>query len=392
VEVGEAPFELRRHGWGTFLVRADVHLHDTRVLQLEHELRFCPPESFTTFIKPLRAPEASAAALVEEDEHGVVRSTFLFTDGLANVGITCAEDIKKAAEAKLSEMGEHRCQLSTFGFGSDHDANLLQGLAEVTEGGMYSFIESEDKIGAAFGEALGGLLSTTHQNVRLNLNLAPGVSWVKTLSAFSGMPQEGPSGTEVVIQIGDLFAEERRDVLVMLKLPAAEDEGSQKLGTLSAQGWSVCDMRTDKTPTTDIIIKRQEVVDTSAQNYHPQVLRHQCRHVVCEALTAACDACRSGDFERSRKLINDAKEFLSDSPLTKVGDAECLSLLSDLDQRLHDVRCREAYRSIGSKEMNCMKHSLGKQRACPGKEALYSASLRTTTQTAMNREFTDHCR
>lgn len=389
VEVVEAPFQLTRHGWGHFVVRADVHLHDGRVLQLEHELQFGPPESFTTFVKPLRAPEPDATAVVGEDEHGVVRSTFLFTDGLANVGIRDAEGIKGAAQAKLLEMGDQRCQLSTFGFGSDHDANLLQGLAEVGEG-MYTFVESEDKIGAAFGEALGGLLSTTHQNVCLTLNLEPGVGFVKALSAFPvRTPNAGPSGTEVVIELGDLFAEERRDVLVMLTLPTAEEEGSHKLGTLSAKGFSVIDTRTEKTPTTDLIVKRQELVDANAQNYHPQVLRQQCRHVVTEALDAANLAAQSGDIERARKLIKEAKEIVSGSPLTKAGDGVCLSLLTDLDECLRNMRHQEDYYAKGSKMMNCMKGSHMKQRACYGQE--FSANYQNTKMTAMNLEFKSKC-
>merc|ERR1712224_1018990 len=142
----------------------------------------------------------------------------------------------------------------------------------------YTFVESEDKIGAAFGEALGGLLSTTHQNVCINLNLEPGVGFVKALSAFPARKASAGPGTDVVIELGDLFAEERRDVLVMLTLPEAEQEGCQKLGTLSAKGFSVINTRTETAPSTDLIVKRQEILDADAQNYHPQVLRHQCRH------------------------------------------------------------------------------------------------------------------
>ena len=45
-------------------------------------------------------------------------------------------------------------------------------LAKDTSDGTYSHVESEDMIAEAFGEALGGLLSTTHQSHRLQLEMS----------------------------------------------------------------------------------------------------------------------------------------------------------------------------------------------------------------------------
>jgi len=196
-----------------------------------------------------------------------VRSTFLFTDGLANVGIQKAEDLCSAAQAKLGELGDRRCTLTTFGFGSDHDTDLLSKLAEVGEG-IYSYVESEDKIGAAFGEALGGLLSTTHQNVRLSLNLQSGVEFVKAMTKF----KVESNGSQVDIEVGDLFSEERRDILLELKVPSTEQEGAQTLGHLCARGFSVLDNRTEKSSKVDLSVQRELVV--KATNENAQVLRH----------------------------------------------------------------------------------------------------------------------
>jgi hypothetical protein len=389
VEVTEAPFKLTRFGWGTFTVHAAVHLKDGRVLQLKHNLQFGPPETFSTLWQPLRAPEVPPERILGEVEQGVVRSTFLFTDGLANVGITKADDIKEAAQGKLKEMGDQISTLSTFGFGGDHDANLLQGLAEVGEG-MYTYVESEDMIGAAFGEALGGLLSTTHQNVCLTLNLEPGVGFVKALSAFPVQtPLTGPDGTQVSIEVADLFAEERRDVLVMLALPEADQEGPQKLGTLSAKGFSVIDKRTEKTTTTDLIVERRK--DVGTQKYHPQVLRQQCRYTVTAALDTANAAAQANDMEKARRIIHEASEAVSRSPLTVAGDAVCVSLLADLNECLQNLRRRSDYLQKGAMQMNCMKGVHMKQRCAPGQ--MYSAEVYQNSMCkALNVDFTNSIR
>merc|ERR1719456_2009614 len=132
-------------------------------------------------VKPLQSES-------NDQETGVVRSTFLFTDGLANHGTTDPKALCAAAQGALEELKDRRCTVSTFGFGQDHNADLLQTLAEKGSG-IYSYVDGEDRIAESFGEALGGLLSTTHQNVCLSLQLAPGLDLSR---AFTSYPVEGP--------------------------------------------------------------------------------------------------------------------------------------------------------------------------------------------------------
>ena len=91
-----------------------------------------------------------------ETREAVVRSTFLFTDGHANMGITKTEDLCQAASGLLGELKEYKSSISTFGFGADHNADMLRCLADTTTDGTYSHVESEDQIAEVFGEALGG--------------------------------------------------------------------------------------------------------------------------------------------------------------------------------------------------------------------------------------------
>ncbi len=45
------------------------------------------------------------------------------------------------------------CTVNTFGFGSDHDPNLLKGIAEAGSG-LYYFIQNTDNIPEAFAGKL----------------------------------------------------------------------------------------------------------------------------------------------------------------------------------------------------------------------------------------------
>lgn len=114
----------------------------------------------------LAAPPAKP---VEED---AVRSVFVFTDGMANVG---HRDEALVAATKQLLDSESPVRIFAFGFGADHSEQLLSELAAAGQG-QYYYIQNEDQIPTAFADALGGLLSVAAQNVVLELAPAYGVS------------------------------------------------------------------------------------------------------------------------------------------------------------------------------------------------------------------------
>lgn len=252
--------------------------------------------------------------------------------------------------------------------------------------GIYSFVDSEDRIGEAFGEALGGLLSTTHQNVCMSLELVPGIGLAR---AFTAYPVDGPSagieGTRAVrIDLGDLFAEERRDILVALTLPEAMAEGSQVLGHFHVSGFSVLARRTDAVPHLALVVERQIGADVVCP-CHVQIERNWNRHLATEALDAGRSAAQGGDLATARKLLTAAIEALNVSPLTASADPVCIGLLADLNECIADLRHEEAYRSYGSKKMACMQGAHMKQRACYGQD--FSVEYSNKTMTSMRAAF-----
>jgi hypothetical protein len=333
VEVLEPPFRLTKTGWGIFNVCAEVHLKDGRTLPtLEHMLCFDQEESFRTHLLPLKQPQQAPAALPDPvDDQAVVRSTFLFTDGEANVGIKESEPLCQAVEGMCSELGSKRCTISTFGFGAQHSADLLRDIAAIGKG-VYCFVENTDSIGEAFGEALGGLLSVTHQNVRLCLELAPGVTLVKARTTYQvSAPTQGDDGWQSIsIDVGDLYAEERRDIPIELSLPEATSDEPNTIGRLHARGFSVGDSRSETTGQTDLAVERLEDAPTDFGHAHPQVQRHRNRYIASEALEQARAAARRGELEAARKLVSDAIKELQGSSLAVAGCQFTTTLLADL--------------------------------------------------------------
>jgi transcription initiation factor IIF auxiliary subunit len=372
LEVFEPPFSLTRVGWGRFKVQADVHLHDGRVLPLEHELCFDKSETFRTILMPLQSTksEAAAASSAElgeaEEDQAVVRSTFLFTDGVANVGITNADDICSAMAAMLADLGNKQCTVSTFGFGANHSEDLLKNIADCGNKGVYCFIEDADSIGQAFGEALGGLMSVTHQNVHACLELAPGVTLVKAKTSYA---VDGPVAKENgwqswSIDLGDLYAEERRDILLKLSLPEASADGHEQFGCFHARAFSVPGVCMETTQSSPLLVERLSKSNVVQGDAHPQVQRHRNRYVASEALGAARAAARRGDLSGARKILQAASTRLSASSLAVQGCPLTAALLADVQECLDDLQTEYAYTCSGSKKMAYMEMAHTRQRTC----------------------------
>jgi len=293
-------------------------------------------------------------------QEAAVRSTFLFTDGLANMGIVNTDALCAAAQGALEQLGDRRCTLSCFGFGADHSAALLQGLAELG-GGLYSYVESEDQIGQAFGEALGGLLSTTHQNVQLSLKLAPGVSVARVCTDFACERREEDGAQSLVIEAGDLFAEERRDILLMLALPPAADaDCDQVLGQSSVRAFSVVTNRFEVAGPVELLVGR--AADADVVESDPHVERHRSRFITTEALTAARRQAERGDLSEARKLLSGATSTLSASALGAQGDSAVAGLIASLDDCRKDLQDQQRYCASGDKKMMMMQMAHSRQR------------------------------
>jgi hypothetical protein len=298
------------------------------------------PDQCKTILKlEYQGAQASCPTVIAEDS--VVRSTFMFTDGLATAGLKKAEAICAKTEEKLMHLGSRRCNLTTFGFGVDHNEELLQNLADKGRGN-YSFIEGEDMIGEAFGEAVGGLLTTSHQNVRLCLDLAPGVCLKHAHTTF---PVE-PCDAGVEFAIGDLFADEQRNILVTLKLPAVSDvtcgkEETAWLGQLGARGMrTLSPVGSEEAERVELrILRRQEDDDVSGVSaVNEQVARHRNRIMAADAFAKARVSCARRRLQEARRILQEAVDKLASSPLAQQGDALSVGLLTDLLECLEDLK------------------------------------------------------
>ena len=299
-----------------------------------------------------KAPPSPKA--VEAD---AVRSVFLFTDGQANEGVTEPERLVTMVRSLLD--CAPRVRVHTFGFGHDHDEQLLSKLAEAGSGSYY-FVEQEEQIPMAFADALGGLLSVAAQNVTLAFVPEEGVQVEAVHTNF----KSSVVGSQRQVQVGDLLSEESKDTLFDLRLPAISgvpqgEMRDYKLGQVVVTFLDVASASM-QTITIDCVVKRSQD-DVCGAMPNLSVSLQRARLQVVSALQESRWQADRGDFAASRGNLDTcaSKLELVIQAAQSAGDVTCLelakALLADVKQAMEDTAEASVYMRKGKKKMAMME-------------------------------------
>jgi len=176
---------------------------------------------------------------------GNLNRLLLLTDGLPNQGVSDLSGLVDLVKNRPKGI-----TLSTFGFGTDHDPELLQSMAKAGDGNFY-FIENADAINTAFAQELGGLLTCYAQNICLKITPKPGVEIDEILNdAYEYDIKE----KETEIRIPDMFSEELKNVSLKVKLEPRT----------SALPRKTCIAKI-KVSFTNLMTKKTETIETNAK-------------------------------------------------------------------------------------------------------------------------------
>jgi len=155
-------------------------------------------------------------------------SVILLSDGHANSGI---QDLSKIGEIASSALAES-ISSTTIGIGQGYDETLLAQIATSGNGAHRFAFTSDDAI-AILSEEGGDLLNKSVINAFLRIvpNDPALVDGIGTLQDVGKWLEHNDNGDPVVvIPIGDIYAGERRELLVQFKLPGISDLGQHTIG------------------------------------------------------------------------------------------------------------------------------------------------------------------
>lgn len=264
-----------------------------------------------------------------------VRRAMLFTDGQANQGIRDPQEMIAAVTKHRAGIG-----ISTFGYGADHNPELLASLA--MDGGFY-FVTSPDAILTAFGTELGGLLATFAQNVELRVDPAEGVEIAEVLNDAT-VTQDGKAA---VIRCDDLLAEQPYTVVLAMKVTKRDNAFPREVALLHARAkfFDVANKRPgEETAALKVTFVKAGAEDKEHAKAVLDLVVYQ-RSVRAQA--AALAAAQAGNLAGARLVLHEFAAFAG-----SVG-TESSSALGDLalDLKKEAYADQDQYKSRG--------HSLG---------------------------------
>ncbi|WIA35579.1 hypothetical protein OEZ86_004000 [Tetradesmus obliquus] len=275
------------------------------------------------------AAAAAAAGGAAEGVKRRVRSVFLCTDGLPNVGPSDAPSIVSAMRAQLTGLAaaEQPVSVHTFGFGADHDARLLQAIAEAGHG-IYYFIQDDSQIPEAFGDALGGLLSLVAHTVKF----------------------------------ADLFAEESREVLLQLDLAAAAGEGQQALVQVEV---SFTHPETGAVSSSSQVLQLARAAAPAAgQARDPLVAATAAHFQVAEALKAAAAESEANRFAAAEQQLQQAQAHVEAAEGLGGARQAYIAQLADMANHIRAVQFSSQHEQrMASTRMAACSNSMAKQRS-----------------------------
>ncbi|KAI3748234.1 hypothetical protein L6452_11188 [Arctium lappa] len=254
--------------------------------------------------------------------------------------------LPSSMQTKKDENAALRIPIHTFGFGMDHDASAMHFISEHS-GGMFSFIETENVIQDAFAQCIGGLLSVVVQELRVEVECVHPVLQLGSIKAGSykvGMDTDGRSG---FIEVGDLYAEEERDFLVAINIPADDSGNEMQLVRFRViHKDPVNKMMVSAGGNEDVIISRPETT-VGKQIVSIEVDRQRNRLRAASAIAEARVAAEHGNLTAATLVLDDCWRKLEESVSARGGDRLCIGLVAELREMKERMASRRIYESSG---------------------------------------------
>ncbi|CAF1017086.1 unnamed protein product [Adineta steineri] len=273
--------------------------------------------------------------------------------------LTDGQDNDHHDYTSLMETLPEGVQLHSFGYGSDHTANVLVKLAEQGNGGTFTYIDEQRAIGSAFAMALGGLFTCVAKEIAVNIEFNDEYKITHFHSKYSYEPRQLPSNT-ISIKLPNLNADEKRNLVFQLNVPQLPDNQNVEMNSqqpMSQGEASSVQQKFESKPIGNVTITYIDPKTTRSLTTNPiefqlirasdlpanllqvdRTLDNQRNRI--ETTQALEEAMAEPDFQRSRAILKAQAEKLKTSisaedPFTK-------ELIQDLEQ---SFRHENQYRS-----------------------------------------------
>lgn len=255
---------------------------------------------------------------------GKIKSVYLFSDGLPNVGPTTIPEILSAVDGLLASTKEY-ISISTFGVGDGIDYGLLSAIADRYGGDTYIIHRPED-IPVAFGKALGGLKTIVGTEIEVIFTTFPGcrIKSVKTGGIYTK--------SSFTVLYDNLYAGELRDILFEVELGVGP-VGFEKC--LKTEYYYVDAVTRERLTGGSFVLEVERIVTVDVIFPAKKVEESRVKYIVADACILAKTKLLEGDKAGALEFLLSAKSVVSESVLKDSSVIE--ALLYDMDVLIADV-------------------------------------------------------
>ncbi|MBA0631460.1 hypothetical protein Godav_000333 [Gossypium davidsonii] len=327
-----------------------------------------------------------AKVMEDRREKNPVASIILFSDGQDTYTVTGAGANKSQPKYQLlvplsmhgSDNTGFQIPVHAFGFGADHDASSMHSISEIS-GGTFSFIETEAVLQDAFAQCIGGLLSVVVQELQVGVECMNPSLCLGLLKAGSYPSRVAADGKTGVIEVGDLYADEERDFLVSVKVPAESSECETSLLKVKCVYRDPLTKEMTTLESDDVRIRRPEVAGQEVVSI--EVDRQRNRFQAAEAMAEARMTAELGDLPGAVSILENCRRVLSETVSAKSHDRLCIVLDAELKEMQERMASRHVYEASGRAYILSGLSSHSWQRATARGDSTDGSSLVQAYQT-----------
>lgn len=229
-------------------------------------------------------------------------TVLIISDGHVNAGL---QDVARFAGVAAKAHADG-VVISTLGYGEHYDESLLSAIARAGTGN-HVFAADLDAAAAAVAGEVDGLLSKTAQAVTLTLDLESAVDMVRF---YNDLPTVALPEGRIMIELGDLFADEKRRLLIKLKVPGRSELGETAVAELGIEYVALPGL-VEHRVTIPVVVNVVPGSEAARRLVHPLVESEKLFQDAQESKRLASEGFEQGDVDSARSHLLEAKRHLA---------------------------------------------------------------------------------
>ncbi|GLJ30195.1 hypothetical protein SUGI_0597230 [Cryptomeria japonica] len=271
------------------------------------------------------ALKKAAKILEDRRERNPVASIMLLSDGQDKRSFSTPASTHSdlASIRQSTRYGHIEIPVHAFGFGSDQSAAKMHA------------ISSESGAEDAFAQCIGGLLSVVVQDVQLTVSCCstPGV---ELQSIYAGSFQTRVLDDYGTVKLGDLYADEERDIIVELKVPAVRYPNSMNVLSVNCSFKDPVTQQVMYGKEQSLSIPRPESTRGFPNCINFQVDKYKIKLRTAQAIGEARTMVDRGDANGAQQVLYKAKAMLNCAAATRTVD----QMRSALEAEIKRIQAR----------------------------------------------------